>query len=431
MRLLRFACLAVLVACSNSPSPRLIPGGGIGDGDIDGTLNVYVIDHDTEAPITGATVEVGKTQKTTDSKGLAVFGPSGPQTITVTATGYVSTVWASADGANVTVPLNPTPDTPAQATLSGTITNWSSITAMPQHYKGAYVVYSYDEKSNNNSNNLTTPANGQLCGVLPTDTDCAWTIVTRTGTVTLTAILFDRDTKGTVSTDDDTTTITGYATVPSVTVASGVNQSGIALQLVDAGNLENVTIDTGMPPAALTTTGYLVGIELANFEVVQLPVSAIATDFSTLLVPKPTVYAPDALFRLTGVASTSTMPQPTSIVQRTKLTSTALAAGTWLDTPTNVMVSLTSASFDPVAGASAHQITWQDASTPPNDVLEVTIFDPKVTAFDVPDLVALPTTGVPNAKVQAFAATFDVKNFSLDDDLYELWGASAQPATVQ
>jgi hypothetical protein len=429
MRLLRFACFAVVVACSNSPSPRLIPGGGIGDGDIDGTLNIYVIDHDTEMPITGATVEVGTTQKPTDSKGLATFGPSGPQTITVQAAGYVSTVWASADGANVTVPLNPTPDVPEQATLTGTIASWSSITVMAQHVKAAYVVYSWDSKANNGANDLTTPANGQLCGLAPADTTCAWTVVTRTGTVTLTAVIVDIDTNGTVSQDDDTRSIIGYATVPAVTVDSGVNQSGIVLNQIDAGNLEDVTIDPGTPPAALTTTGYLVGIELANDEVVQLPVSALSTDFTTVLVPKPTVYAADATFRLTGEAQTTSVPTAASIVQRTRLASTALATGTWLDTPTNAMVSASSASFTPVAGASAHQISWQDGSIPPKDLLQVTIFDPKVTTFAVPNLVA--PTGAVTATVSALAATFDVKNFSLDDDLDKVWGDSAQPATLQ
>ena len=38
---LAFACGASIVAaCGNNPDPRIIAGGGIGDGDIDGVLNV-------------------------------------------------------------------------------------------------------------------------------------------------------------------------------------------------------------------------------------------------------------------------------------------------------------------------------------------------------------------------------------------------------
>lgn len=38
----------------------VIAGGGVGDGAIDGEINVAVIDNVTEAPISGATVDVGE-----------------------------------------------------------------------------------------------------------------------------------------------------------------------------------------------------------------------------------------------------------------------------------------------------------------------------------------------------------------------------------
>ena len=43
----------------NHPTPMLVPGGGIGGGAIDGYLNVYVIDADSNAPLSGAAVQVG------------------------------------------------------------------------------------------------------------------------------------------------------------------------------------------------------------------------------------------------------------------------------------------------------------------------------------------------------------------------------------
>jgi hypothetical protein len=36
--------LGFVFACSNDVDPRVISGGGVGDGAIDGRLNVYVID---------------------------------------------------------------------------------------------------------------------------------------------------------------------------------------------------------------------------------------------------------------------------------------------------------------------------------------------------------------------------------------------------
>src|SRR3569623_1583707 len=89
--------LAFITACGNSPDPRVIKGGGVGDGAIDGVVNVYVIDYDTYAPIADATVEVAGKQQQTDDTGLVVQSDvSGPQTIAVKAA-----VWQDVNGANV------------------------------------------------------------------------------------------------------------------------------------------------------------------------------------------------------------------------------------------------------------------------------------------------------------------------------------------
>ena len=52
------------MATTNASAPTTTGGhsgstGGIGGGAIDGYLNVYVIDADTNAPLTGAAVQVG------------------------------------------------------------------------------------------------------------------------------------------------------------------------------------------------------------------------------------------------------------------------------------------------------------------------------------------------------------------------------------
>ena len=39
---------------SGPPEPRLIPGGGVGDGKINGTLFVYVTDEETRAGLSSA-----------------------------------------------------------------------------------------------------------------------------------------------------------------------------------------------------------------------------------------------------------------------------------------------------------------------------------------------------------------------------------------
>src|SRR6476646_9847198 len=56
----------------NHPPPRIIPGGGIGDGAIDGVVNLYVIDDVSRLPIGNATVRVGTVDGVTDATGLFV-----------------------------------------------------------------------------------------------------------------------------------------------------------------------------------------------------------------------------------------------------------------------------------------------------------------------------------------------------------------------
>lgn len=425
MRTLYWLALASLIACGNSPDPRVIAGGGIGDGDIDGVINVYVIDNESYQPITDATVEVGGTQAMTDETGLVIFQDvSGPQTIAVKATGYRGTVWQGANGANITVPVTKLgTETAQQATLTGTIGGWDSISVAAGHLKAALVSYSQNDTLGDPANNLQTPAQGNLC--TGTGTTCSFSVVTRTGTVTLIAAIVDYDPHGTATMADDTMTIIGWATAPSVQVNAGINQSGLALSIVQAGSLQNATIDFGTPPAALSKHDALIGIELSNNEVVQLPV--LPSGSTTALVPMTEVFAPNATYRLTAVAQTTDgdLGAQSILIRRGQQTTT-LAADSWLIPPTNVAATRDSATFDAVANAKVASVQWSDAT---GIIVEVTVFDNKTEA-KVPALVALPATGTLTVKAQGIGADLDVKNFSLDKDKKLLWGVSAQPITI-
>jgi hypothetical protein len=421
--------LAVLfvVACGNDPDPRLIAGGGVGDGAIDGKLNVYVIDNTTEEPIANATVDVGKHEDTTDDTGLVVFSDvSGAQTISVKATGYRGTVWAGANGANVTIPITLADDTPDSATLSGSIPGWDGTNVQPMHVKAAVVLYSQVDQLGDKENNIPQTGGMNVCGIA--SNTCNWSVIARTGTVTLTAMIVDIDTMGTQTSSDDTTTIVGWAFLGGLSVAKGVNQSGLTLTTIEAGNMQNVSIDLGTPPAALTSTQSLVGIELAGGEVVQLPVF-FADNPSTALVPKGDLFSPGATYRLTAVAQTTSGNMGAqSVVVRHGLTGTSLAAGEWLTPPTSVMMTRTNASWDLVTDAKVHQAQWTDGSG--NIVLEISVFDNKLTSIDIPELVALSSSGQLTGKLSGIGADLDVRNFSLDEDRDKLWGISAEPVTI-
>jgi hypothetical protein len=425
MRALLVAAL-IAAGCGNDVDPRVIPGGGVGDGEIDGEVNVHVIDSQTNEPIVGATVAIGETEKKTDAKGLVVFADvEGAQTIAVLADGYRSGVWVKVNGANVTMPIEPLTGAPEMATLSGTIAGWANVTVPQAHVKAAFILYSQTDRLGDKANNISTPNNGNLCFG---PTECAWTVVTRTGSVTLTAVIVDRDTKGTLDDADDTNSIIGYAFKQTIAVAGGVNQSGLSLDLVEAGNLETVTIDEGTPPAGLPEVTSFPGIEIGDDEVVQLPL-VFPGESTSYLVPRRTVYGADATYRLTAIAqTTSGGAAAQSIILRQGLADPALAAGEWLVPPVNVVATRTTASFSPVMGAKAHSITWRDEMG--DDLLEITVFDSKTKAVEVPNLVALPPSGTLTARVNAIGADFDVNDFSLEEDSSKLWGIASQPIDI-
>jgi hypothetical protein len=420
----------MLVACGgNDVDPRVIPGGGIGDGAIDGEVNVHIID-DQDNPIANATVSVGGEEKDTDENGLVVFdGVEGRQTIAVLAADFRSVVWVGVNGANVTIPMTPLGGTTAieQATLSGSIVGWDTITPDAGHGKAAAVLYSQTDALGDDANNLQTPNQANICG-FPDQPVCNWQLTSRTGTVTVIAAVIDRDTNGTLADpNDDITTITGWATRPSLTVEDGINQTGIELELVEAGNLQDVTIDLGAPPAGLLETAALVGIEVGADEVIQLPVFLL-TDTDALLAPRPSVFAADATYRLTAIAQTTAGDLGAQSIQLVRGQAGAdLVAGAWLVPPTGVVVTNTDASWEPVAGALLHQVSYEDDFG--ETILEVTVFD-NSTQITIPALVQLAGGEAVAARVAGLGATLDPDNFSLDEDEDTLFAIAAEPTDL-
>ena len=421
-----FLCLAFLTAaCGNSPDPRVIKGGGVGDGDIDGLVNVYVIDNITYAPIADATVDIAGKQQTTDDTGLVIFQDvNGPQTVSVKAAGYRGAVWQDVNGANLTIPVTLLGNlTAQQATLSGSVAGWDQVTVAPGHAKAAFVAYSQSDDLGDPANNITTPNNGNVCFGNPST--CNFSIITRTGTVTLTAAVVDIDGHGTADSTDDTLSIVGWATAASVQVDAGINQTGLVLTQLDPSKLQNLTIDYGTPPDSLSKRDALVGIELSKHEVLQLPV--LPSGATTALVPMLNAFSPGVTYRLTAIAQTTDTNPPQSVIIERGQTSVTLGATQWLALPTGVSATRTSAALTKVANAKLHSVQWSDAS---GILLEITMFDASKTTTTVPELLALPATGMLTAKAQGLGADIDLKNFSLDTDIDLLWGVSAQPETI-
>ena len=430
---MRLLLILALVACSNDVDPEVIEGGGVGYGEIDGEVNVHVVDQ-SDNPISGATVQVYPAdggelhEKTTDAKGLVVVsGVEGAQTIVVKATGYRSAVWVGANGANVTIPLAANAATAIDsAMLSGSITGWDSITVPTGHIKAAVILYSQNDEFGDQANDLQTPSMGNLC---IGGSACNWTLLSRTGPVTVTAVIVDRDGKGTpLDPMDDTQTIVGYAYRPNVMVEKGVTQSGLTLAMIETGNLETITIDEGTPPAGLTEVISIAGIEVTSDEIIQIPVGFVDTNATQFLVPKRSVFGGTATYRLTSIASTTSGEMGAqSIILRQGLTDTTLDAGTWLVTPTGVQADRISAKWEKVSNANLTIVTWADAQ---NELLEITVLDSQKTEVIVPNLVDLPTSGTLTARVLAVGSDLDLNDFSLESDSDLIWGASGQPVSI-
>jgi hypothetical protein len=391
--------------------PRVIAGGGIGDGPIDGVVNLYAIDDATRKPISGATVRVGDVDGTTDADGLFVaHDVVGPQTITVVKTGYRSDMWIGVNGANVTIDLEPAnAATPPSATLTGTITNFTSLPVAAGHIRVALASYSQSDELGDAANNLTAPNNGNICF---DNTTCNFSIVTRTGKVAVLAAIFDRDTKNTTDPNDDTQVFLGWAAKTGLDVTASTPQT-IALDII--ASTQNITVDFGSAPSGLTNVGGLVGIDTPDGTLQLVPMFPTPTA-TTFRAPKPEALGSAATYRLTAIANdggTTNMRQ--SIVLRRGLTGTQLSAGTWVAPPSD-SPTRTGGSFTPVTGATVYSFEYKQGAT---NVLGISVFDAS-TSVTIPDMVTMPS-GTLDASISAIGAPgLDVNNFSLDADRTKL-----------
>jgi hypothetical protein len=365
----------VVAACGgNDVDPTLIAGGGVGDGPIDGEINVFIIDDATDAVITTATVQVGSRETTVDADGLAIFQDvEGPQDVIVKADGYRSQVWVGVNGANVTIPIQKnTVTTPDQATLSGTIAGFDTISA--PNIKAAFVGYSANPDLGSEDNEIVTPNEGNLCiAMMPTD-PCNWTLASRTGSVALFAAIIDFDPGTMPGTEDDVVTVLRYAYKTGIQVDDGVAQNGIVLDLLEAGNVVDISIDFGTPPAGLPDRGAIVGIDLGADGVMRF--GNLAMDSGSTTIKGPSLAAfPGSSYELVGVAGDNTLMDdgPQSLVIQRDLSSPSMAMGAWMIPPTGVSANRTSAEWTPIDGALVHSVAWTDATD--KAVLEMSVFD--------------------------------------------------------
>jgi len=407
----------------NHPDPRVIAGGGIGDGAIDGVVNLYVIDDTDRTPVEGAEVRVGTVSGVTDATGLFVAdGVTGPQDIVVKAPGHRKEVWLGANGANVTVDLDKDLDaTPASHTFTGSITNFDSIQiTATNHFKVAFITYSQTDKLGDPANEIATPNDGNLCVAASPGDPCNFTINTRTGKLALIATIVDVDTKGTPSGTDDTLAIIGYAVRQGIDTASAAAVQDLTM-LADT-DLQTVSIDLGSPPTALSTHAAVVGVELGDEGLLQIGTGSAAS----VKLPKLTALTGATGYQLVTIATDNATDPAQSITLGRHLPGPSLAAGSYLAPPSGISLSRTGGSWSSNAGATVQGVELKQGAT---KILNVTALDGRTT-FEIPDNIALPS-GPIDATVTAFgAAGFDVTDFALDEDIDKIDRLGGQDVTI-
>lgn len=418
----------------NRPNPRIIAGGGIGDGAIDGVANIYVIDERTRAPVSGANVQVGTVTGRTGTDGLFVAeGVVGSQDVTVDAGNrYRTEMWLGANGANMTVNVEEANPAVERANLSGTLQGFDALTPFPlptNHAIVAIVGYSQTDDIGDPANELEQPiVDGipqNMCFVLQSTDPCNFVVTSRTGKVALMATIIENDSKGTPEETDDVNVIIGYAIRRSVVVAANQNQIDQNLTLIAAGALQDVTVDYRLPPTGLTDRAAVIQMELGDEGVLPLGF----TTETTLKVPRLSVVTGATGYRLIGIAGDgATTNARQSVVLRRGLAGPTLSADTWLSPPSGSNLGRLSAAWVPTSDATLHSLEFKQGAT---SALTVTVFDNTRDSVTILSPITLPS-GPLEVSINAIGATgLDVTSFSIDADRDKLDRVAGQSKTIQ
>ncbi len=466
------AALAVALGCGsvsdNHPAPVLVPGGGIGGGAIDGYLNVYVIDADTYAPVTGAAVQVGASSASapclglTDSTGLVTFDPTtscpglrGAVTVTASATGYAPSTWIGANGANMTINIQatvrPTPDT---ATVSGTIAGWESLPAPATgHTTIGLVAASQATDLGDLANNITQPqraipvAGTALTTMIPANAcvrnaladDCNWQLITRTGPQAHFAIIVDQDPNGTPNDmTDDIITPLGWALLTGLDLTASTTTANETLPQVAASDLVPFSATFPALPAGMSYFNAYPAIELpGGAGRIPAVVPTLGPNVTMTSVPKlggatTAGLAGGSYDLLASAQATMTASEPASLSWMHGVSPTSPVTLTaWLSAPTGIGASGGAYSFVPVTGATLHSAEFKDPSGGAR-TWSVTIFDGSAT-FTLPGLSPNPLltpSGMDTLTVSALVIPgIDLGNVGFNDAAQKLTGLATDQIT--
>lgn len=426
-----FWVISIIVAAAacgadiNDVPPRLIPGGGIGDGDILGLVNVSVIDGDTDEPIANARVLIGEPGTTpleglTDSAGQVTIEDAsldGPASVTVVADNYVPSTWFGANGANLTVPLtvkDPADVVVPQAVISGTIEGWNDLPEpAADHVFAALVTYSQTADIDDPANSVTQTGNAVCLKAPVFGGDCNFSINVRAGTIAVYAPIADVDTNGTpLDQSDDTFTVIGGAYKLDMVVEDGIDQSGVTLTQIDAGAMQEVAVTMGTPPSGLTA-GAILGLDVGASGIINAGLID-PEQATTALMPSQVGDFAGATYQALGFATEENGGASSAIVLRGLAdVSAGIDMGEWLALPQELSYDAGTYGFTPVADAGLHIIDIVDAQG--DQLWGIALVDGR-TSFTLPGVDPDPLpTGDLTFQVNALYGEVDLGDFSIDE----------------
>jgi hypothetical protein len=420
----------------NAPAGRVIARGGVGDGAIKGALNVVVIDSNSGRGIAGAQVRVGSAAEAaplegaTDSGGFTAFRNSklsGAQTVTATAAGYTAATWIGVNGANVTIPLTPSPaPLPSQAQVGGTIAGWDARPAPAQgHMLLAFVATSaiepLDGPANHIAQDTVTIPNTQielptnLCAKVATYSKCDYKLKTRSGKQIRYAMVVDVDTHGTpADRSDDTYTLVDYAFQFDLDVTGGTTTTGESLTPIGQSALVTLGATFAAAPAGLAHVGAVPVIDMGEGGKLVLAVPGLTPAAPSMPVPPLAGGLASGKYQVvaTATAAGGALPMST-IVTRSVAPGSTVDLGAWMTPPTALAASGGAWSFTAAPGASVHMVGLFDGAGTP--LWGVALLDGS-TSFTLPALSPSPLpAGAVDMRVEALQAPgFDPADFSVD-----------------
>jgi hypothetical protein len=453
---IRAAAVTVLAAAveacggDNAPAPpppaHIIPGGGIADGPIRGSLNVYVIDEDTREVLSSASVRVGAADEQepceglTDSTGLAAFASKDcklltkPVTMTIAASGHAPSTWIGCDGSNVTVALRAI-SSPAlgRATVTGTIAGWETLPAPATNHQWLALIGASNNPDltdrandidqgtrqvvidiNGTDYPIDIPAN--ICARNALVDDCNWVLTTHTGPQAIWAILLDQDTKGTDDESDDSTVVTGWAMKTGLNFGKGTTNGGVSLERIADTDMQSFAAMFASGPSGLD---YMVAYPVLDLGAEgRISIIAPVLDKNTKMtrVPKLTGPLAGAHYDMLATAiDDPAKPTPATITWlRNVDPSATVAVSSWLPPPSAITMTGGVFSFTPVAGATVHGAELQTMDGQRR--WSITIFD-DTTSFTLPGLSPdpLPLGTVRFAVSALRIPDADLKNVAFDD----------------